>query len=63
MKKKARPSLPSTSVESKRVRFPYSLKKSLESFYFQYCIKQGKLPVPDIIYYHWDKKRITKALL
>ena len=40
----------------------YELKKTIESVYYTHCIKQGKLPLPDLIYYHWDKKRISKSL-
>ena len=40
----------------------YELKKTLESLYYSHCINQGKLPLPDLIYYHWDKKRISKSL-
>ena len=40
----------------------YDLKKTIESVYYTHCIRQGKLPLPDLIYYHWDKKRITSSL-
>ena len=40
----------------------YDIKKTLESVYYTHCIKQGKLPLPDLVYYHWDKKRIAKSL-
>ena len=40
----------------------YDLKKSIESLYYTHCIRQGKLPLPDLVYYHWDKKRITSSL-
>ena len=40
----------------------YDLKKTIESVYYTYCIRQGKLPLPDLVYYHWDKKRITSSL-
>ena len=40
----------------------YDLKKTIESVYYTRCIKQGKLPLPDLIYYHWDKKRISQSL-
>ena len=41
----------------------YNLKKTLESVYYTHCIRQGKLPLPDLVYYHWDKKRIAKSLV
>ena len=41
----------------------YDLKKSIESVYYTHCIRQGKLPLPDLVYYHWDKKRIAKSLV
>ena len=41
----------------------YDIKKSLEAFYYHHCITQGKLPLPDIIYYHWDKRKLTKELI
>ena len=41
----------------------YHLKKSAEAFYFKHCINQGKLPLPDLIYYHWDKRKLTKELI
>ena len=41
----------------------YNLKKSAEAFYFKHCINQGKLPLPDLIYYHWDKRKLTKELI
>jgi len=41
----------------------YNLKKSAEAFYFQHCIKQGKLPLPDLIYYHWDKTKLNNIML
>ena len=41
----------------------YDLKKSIESLYYTHCIRQGKLPLPDLVYYHWDKKRIAKSLV
>ena len=41
----------------------YDLKKSIESVYYKYCIREGKLPLPDTVYYLWDKKKITKSLL
>lgn len=41
----------------------YDIKKTLESVYYTHCIKQGKLPLPDLVYYHWDKKRIAKSLV
>ena len=41
----------------------YDIKKSLEAFYYHHCIAQGKLPLPDIIYYHWDKRKLTKELI
>jgi len=41
----------------------YDLKKTLESLYYTHCIRQGKLPLPDLVYYHWDKKRIAKSLI
>ena len=40
----------------------YELKKTIESVYYTHCIRQGKLPLPDLIYYHWDKKRISQSL-
>ena len=40
----------------------YDLKKSIEATYYKHCIRQGKLPLPDLVYYHWDKKRIAKSL-
>ena len=40
----------------------YDLKKTIESVYYTHCIRQGKLPLPDLVYYHWDKKRITSSL-
>ena len=40
----------------------YDLKKTIESVYYTHCIRQGKLPLPDLVYYHWDKKRIAKSL-
>ena len=40
----------------------YDLKKSIEATYYKHCIRQGKLPLPDSVYYHWDKKRIAKSL-
>jgi len=41
----------------------YDIKKSLEAFYYHHCITQGKLPLPDLIYYHWDKRKLTKELI
>ena len=41
----------------------YTLKKSLEATYYKYCIKEGKLPLPDTIYYLWDKKKLNTAML
>ena len=41
----------------------YNLKKSLEATYYKYCIREGKLPAPDIFYYHWDKKKLNTAML
>ncbi|SVA14727.1 uncharacterized protein METZ01_LOCUS67581 [marine metagenome] len=41
----------------------YDLKKSIESVYYKYCIREGKLPLPDTVYYLWDKKKITNSLL
>ena len=41
----------------------YHLKKSAEALYYKHCISQGKLPLPDIIYYHWDKRKLTKELI
>ena len=29
----------------------------------KYCIKEGKLPLPDTIYYLWDKKKLNIAML
>lgn len=49
-----------------RINIPmglYNLKKTLESVYYTHCIRQGKLPLPDLVYYHWDKKRIAKSLV
>ena len=40
----------------------YDLKKTIESVYYTYCIRHGTLPLPDLVYYHWDKKRIAKSL-
>ena len=40
----------------------YDLKKSLEATYYKHCIRHGTLPLPDLVYYHWDKKRITSSL-
>jgi len=37
----------------------YNLKKSAEAFYFKHCIKQGKLPLPDTVYYLWDRKKLN----
>ena len=41
----------------------YNLKKSLEATYYKYCLKEGKLPLPDTIYYLWDKKKLNNAML
>ena len=41
----------------------YELKKTIESVYYTHCIRQGKLPLPDLIYYHWDKRKLTKELI
>ena len=41
----------------------YDLKKSLEATYYKYCLKEGKLPLPDTIYYLWDKKKLNNAML
>ena len=41
----------------------YNLKKSAEAFYFKHCIKQGKLPLPDTIYYLWDRKKLNNIML
>ena len=41
----------------------YHLKKSAEALYYKHCISQGKLPLPDLIYYHWDKRKLTKELI
>ena len=41
----------------------YNLKKSAEALYYKHCITQGKLPLPDLIYYHWDKRKLTKELI
>ena len=41
----------------------YDIKKSIESVYYQYCLKEGRLPLPDTVYYLWDKKKITNSLL
>ena len=40
----------------------YDLKKTIESVYYKYFIRHGTLPLPDLVYYHWDKKRIAKSL-
>ena len=40
----------------------YEIKKHIEALYYQHCIGQGKLPLPDLVYYHWDKKRINETL-
>ena len=41
----------------------YNLKKSAEAFYFKHCIKQGKLPLPDTVYYLWDRKKLNNIML
>ena len=41
----------------------YNLNKSAEAFYFQHCIKQGKLPLPDTVYYLWDRKKLNNIML
>lgn len=41
----------------------YDIKKTIESVYYTHCIRQGKLPLPDLIYYHWDKRKLTKELI
>ena len=40
----------------------YDIKKSIEALYYKHCIRHGTLPLPDLVYYHWDKKRIAKSL-
>ena len=40
----------------------YDIKKSIEAAYYKHCIRHGTLPLPDLVYYHWDKKRIAKSL-
>ena len=40
----------------------YDIKKSIEATYYKHCIRHGTLPLPDLVYYHWDKKRIAKSL-
>ena len=40
----------------------YDLKKSIEALYYKHCIRHGTLPLPDLVYYHWDNKRIAKSL-
>jgi len=40
----------------------YDIKKSIEAVYYKHCIRHGTLPLPDLVYYHWDKKRIAKSL-
>jgi len=41
----------------------YDIKKIIESVYYTHCIRQEKLPLPDFIYYHWDKRKLTKELI
>ena len=41
----------------------YNLKKSAEAFYYKHCIKQGKLPLPDTVYYLWDRKKLNNIML
>jgi len=41
----------------------YNLKKSAEAFYFKHCIKQGKLPLPDTVYYLWDRKKLNNIMM
>ena len=41
----------------------YNLKKSAEAFYFKHCIKQGKLPLPDTVYYLWDSKKLNNIMM
>ena len=41
----------------------YDIKKTIESVYYTHCIRQEKLPLPDFIYYHWDKRKLTKELI
>ena len=41
----------------------YNLKKSAEAFYFKHCIKQGKLQLPDTVYYLWDRKKLNNIML
>ena len=41
----------------------YDIKKTIESVYYTHCIRQEKLPLPDLIYYHWDKRKLTKELI
>ena len=41
----------------------YDVKKTIEAAYYKYCIKEGRLPLPDTVYYLWDKKKIERSLM